>query len=86
MNTKRLTKAERLREIKGFVNLCFGMLEDLSYAQVALKSGLCEGTVRRLASNDFTLRVTVGSIQALGYAAGLRLELTKYKSRVRLAA
>lgn len=82
----RLTRAARLREVKQLVNLCFGMLEDKSFAQVADMTGLCEATVRKLHSNDFTLRTTIGSIQALAYAAGFKLELHEGKVLISLAA
>lgn len=73
----RMTKFKRLQEIKAFTALCFAMLSDYSLAEVSEKTGLCYGTVHRLWSGDYTLRTTIGSLQALAYASGMHLELTE---------
>lgn len=82
----KITRTARLREVKELVALCFAVLEEYSIQEIAGKTGLCYGTVHKLRSMDFTLRTTIGSIQALAYAAGFKLELHEGKVLISLAA
>ena len=81
-----MTPAQRLKELRSYVDICFAMLEEQTYAEVAENSGLSLGTIYRLQNHDFTLRVQFRTVQALGIAAGLRLEWTKYAAAVKLIA
>lgn len=83
--SNKMSAEKRLEELCGFVNLCFAMLEDLTPTQIAEKTGLSRTTIHRLYHNDITLAVRFGTIHVLGIAAGLRLEMTEHKVRVRLA-
>ena len=75
---RRLTKKQRLDELKTFVNICFAILEEgLDYKEICNKTHLSMSTIIRLATNDFSLCVKFGTIQALGYAAGLKLTYTE---------
>lgn len=86
MKSQRLTAGQRYKELTYFVDLCFASFEPvgkrLDYKEIANATGLSLRTIRRLVHHDFTLAVRYGTIQALGYAAGLRLELTESKARV----
>lgn len=73
--TKRLSKAERLKELKHAIQLCFVQM-DTTLAEVATKTGLHPSTVYRLWTGDYTLAIRFGTAQAMAYAAGLKLELT----------
>lgn len=83
----KMSAEKRLQEMCNFVNLCFAMFDDMTPAQIAEKTGLSVNTIYRLHSNEITLATHFGTIQAMGLAAGLRLEMTEGKpARVRLAA
>ena len=83
---KRMSNRERLKELQSFVQLCFAMLpEKLTDEQIAVKAGLCTTTVWRLRDGQASKYTRFWTIQALGMAAGLRLEMNKYKATVRLA-
>lgn len=83
---KKMSDGRRLKELYAFIDLCFSCLEDISVKQVAVRTELCVSTIYRLQRKEFTLAVHFGTIQSLGSAAGLKLELTKTKARVRLVA
>lgn len=72
---KTLSKAERLKELKHAIQLCFVQM-DCSLAQVAEKTGLGISTIYRLWEGNYTLAIRFGTAQAMAYAAGLKLELT----------
>lgn len=73
---RRLSKKERFNEIKAYVSLCFTVLtEDYNFEQIAEKTGLCLATVYRLWRGDYSLNMRVNTLQVLGYAAGLKLEM-----------
>jgi transcriptional regulator with XRE-family HTH domain len=81
---RKLTKAERLRELTALVNLCLTMHERTSYKAIAEISGLSMSTISNLAHGRFTLAVRFGTIQALAASVGLRVMMDEYKVRVRL--
>jgi hypothetical protein len=78
----RMTSKRRLDELKSFIALCFAVMEEPDLKEIANKSGLSLSTVRRLSYGQLTLKTHFGTVQAMGYAAGLRLELTPTKARV----
>jgi transcriptional regulator with XRE-family HTH domain len=74
---KRLTKKQRLTELKQGILICFALLEtDHTLKQIADKARLCPSTISRLHSGEFTLAVRFGTVQALAAVAGLVIELT----------
>lgn len=82
---RRMTKKERFTELRAFVGLCFGMMEHLTWDEVAELSGLSRSTIRRLdLYGPSSLATHFGTVQALGIAAGLKLEMNPYSSRVSL--
>ena len=82
---KQMSQEKRLQELQNFINPCFAMMEDLSFKQVAEKSGLSETTIRRLYAGEASLATHFGTVQALGMAAGLQLEMTERKAKLKLA-
>jgi hypothetical protein len=86
VTAKPLTEATRLKELRAFVNICFALLstkdDKVDVKDVAKRTTLSQGTVYKLMANDFSLRVQFRTIQALGAAAGLKLEWNKYAFRV----
>ena len=77
-SVRRMTKKQRLGELKTFVNICFAILEEkLDYKEICNKTHLSLSTIMRLATNEFSLCVRFGTIQALGYAAGLKFTSTE---------
>lgn len=89
MKSQRLTVGQRYKELTSFVDLCFANFEpvdhNLDYKEIANATGLSLATIYRLAYHQFSLAVHFGTIQALGYAAGLRLELTESNVKSRLS-
>ena len=80
---KRLTKKQRLSELQGLVELCFGMLVEQTHSdskEICNLTGLSMSTINRLSIGNFTLAVRYGTIQALAGAAGLHVELTSDNS------
>ena len=82
--TKKLTPSKLDSEIKSFVSLCFMMLSEHSQKQIAERTTLAVGTVRYLFNGRVSHRTRVGAVQKLGYAAGLKLELTEHSAQVKL--
>ena len=86
--TKRLTWSDRERELKVFVALCFscfetdfeGNLGDLK--ELSNTTKLSVSTLRRYQLGKVSLSCHFGSLQALGAAAGMRLQLTEYEARI----
>ena len=68
---KKMSKKARLEELKSFTSLCFIMLSQDTLVEIAEKSGLSVTTIHRLWWGRYTLAVQFGTIQSLGYAAGL---------------
>lgn len=82
---KKLTAKKRLEELQSFVSLCFIMLEGQNFHQIADKAMLSHTTIYRLFHGQYSRAVRFGTIQALGIAAGLRLEMTEYDCKVTIA-
>ena len=80
---KKLTSKQRLEELKQYIGLCFVLLEG-DMLEAAARSGLSLATCYRLWHGDHTLAVRFGTVQVLGYAAGLRLQMTEYDVTVEL--
>lgn len=78
----RFTKTGRLKEWFAFVDLCFMSLDEPDLKEISNKTGLCLSTLYRLRHHNFTLAVHVGTVEALGLAAGLKLTHTKHGHRV----
>lgn len=77
----QMSKKKRIAELIAFIQLCFVMFDDMSFAQIAEKSGLSESTIRRLAFGPVSLLVRFGTIQAFGLAAGIKLDPVEMKMR-----
>lgn len=77
----RMTERERLGQLRAFVDLCFASLDD-DLKEVANQTGLCVATLRRLKYGKLTLLVRFGTVQALGMAAGYRMEMQKTRVRM----
>lgn len=72
----RLSRKDREEELKALVQVCFLLLHDYTQAQVAYETGLCPATISRLSRGNVSLATNWGTIEALGYAAGLQISWT----------
>lgn len=81
---KLMTYTRREQEIQAFISLCFARTERDGLKHVANHSGLSLSTLYRLRRGCGSLHTKVGTVQALGSAAKLRLILTPYRALVRL--
>jgi len=80
-----ITERGRLAEIRTCVQLCLDAIGEESAAEIARRTDLSVTTVYRLIAGDVSLATHVGTIQQLGYAAGLRIEMTPTKILMSLA-
>ncbi len=78
------SKRARTKEIQHFVGLCLMSLEKRSVRELAHRTGLGQETIRRLRKGKASLHTHVGTVQAVGLAAGLELKWTKDSSYVKL--
>jgi hypothetical protein len=74
-----ITERGRLAEIRTCVQLCLDAIGDESGAEIARRTGLSVTTIYRLTAGDVSLAMHVNTLQCLGYAAGLRIEMTETK-------
>lgn len=86
---RRMTAKKRLEELDSFVGLCLLAIEmDASVSgdlkEIANRAMLSVSTIRRLIKREISLKTHFGTIQKLGIAAGLRLEMTEYEASVRV--
>lgn len=78
----RMTENRRNQDLKTFVSIAFLNLskgKKIDFKELSNKTQLSVSTLYRLNNRKFTLKVRFGTIQALGIAAGLRLEMTQSK-------
>lgn len=84
---KLMTPKVRLEELQAFIALCFHCLEQggaTDYHKMAELTGLHYSTLYRLHHGEATLAMRFNTIQVLGIAAGLRLEMRKDSARLLL--
>lgn len=81
-----MSKSKIAEEVQAFVGLCLGCLEHLTHTEVAERSGISLSTIYRLAKGGASDCTRIGTIARLGDAAGLRLELTPSRARVKVVA
>ena len=79
----RLTKKRRVEELWAFVQLCLASI-DPDPKEVANATGLSLSTIYSIKAGGVSLYTRCGTLQALGIAAGLRLEWSKYGAAVRI--
>jgi len=88
VQVQRISSKMRLTDLKAFVNLCFGCLENddetVDLKEIANKTRLSLTTIWRLRTNQFTLAVRYDTIQRLGYSAGLKLTYEEGRALVAL--
>lgn len=63
----------RLQELKLFLRICFHLTDHLTFAELAVTSELSLGTLYKLAAEDVTLHMRVGTLYAIAEAAGLNI-------------
>lgn len=80
----RMTKRERLGQLKAYLNICFGLLSDYKSSEVADLTGLSVSTINRVSQGDVSLAIRWGTVEAIGLAAGLKLQMTEYSAKLRL--
>jgi hypothetical protein len=64
--------------------MCFVLMEGTSFHDIADMTGLHVSTIFRLARGPISLRMHFGTVQALGYAAGVRLEAKNHGLAIHL--
>lgn len=74
----RLTVNKREQELKQAIVLCFSLVEDaetqrVDVRELANRSRLSTHTIYRLMHGKVSRNTRVGTLQALGYACGLRM-------------
>lgn len=79
-----MTVKERVEEIQAFCQLCFSTMDEEDVKEICNTTGLCVSTIYRLQRGEVSLATHIGTIQAIGWAAGLKLELTETEARVML--
>jgi len=79
-----MTDRQMHDELKSFVALCFEEHGESTLREIAAASRLSVTTVHRLFSGQYTTAVHFGTVQKLGAACGLRLEMTKRKAVLKL--
>lgn len=79
-----MSEKQRLKELQAFVTLCFGIINQ-DRKEIARMTGLHVSTISRLAREEFSTAMHVGTLQRLGAAAGLELVMTRTKATVRLS-
>jgi hypothetical protein len=78
--TVKMTEAKRLEDLISFIRLCFLELEAggiTSTKEIADLTKLSTTTILRLWAEDVTLRIQFRTLQNLGFAAGMKIELRK---------
>lgn len=79
-----LSRKQRLEELRAFVALCLASLEDYDLKEVSNMTHLSLATIYRLHSGQVSLCTHYGTLQALGYAAKLRLTWDDMEIRIAL--
>lgn len=78
MKTATRHKKERLADLQAFIDLCFAVLNEPDMKEIANRTMLSVSTLYRLAGHypdqPLTLAVHFGTVQALGLAAGLKIQ------------
>jgi len=69
----RLSKRERLAELRAYLGLCFELIGETDPKEVANRTGLHHSTCYRLMRGGATLMCRYNTIDAIGRAAGYRL-------------
>jgi len=77
---------ERQSEVRCFIQLCLAALEHRPVKHIAKATNLSTSTIYRLAKGRATLRTQINTVQALGEAAGFRLEFSKHKAHLRVVS
>lgn len=77
-----ISNADRTRELRAFVTLCFELIGETDLKEVSNRTGLHVQTVRRLANGQASLFCRYNTIDALGRAAGYRLHWNGSKPRM----
>lgn len=78
MNYKKQLKLEKVlrAELFDVLDVIFNLAEEMTFAELAEASGLCDQTVRRLWDGDWVYPRFL-TVQKLGYAVGLHIVATK---------
>jgi len=81
-----ITERGRLAEVRTCVQLCLDAMGTDHCGDIARRTGLCYTTIRNMFLGKVSLDTHIGTIQALGYAAGLRIEMGETKIRLSLVS
>lgn len=72
-----MTKAARLKELKYAVSMAFQIINEPDLKELAIKTQLCVGTLRKMTRGKFTLDIKVNTLSKIGVAAGCNIELSE---------
>lgn len=79
-----MTRKQRLAELRAFVRICFTAINEPDLKEVSNHTLLSVSTLKRIQTRKLSLNVRFGTIQALGLAAGLKLEWTETGCKMNL--
>lgn len=70
----KMSWSARLKELRTIIRMCFVLIDETDYKEIANRTHLSISTLHRIQSDKLTLNVRFGTIQALCCAAGVKLE------------
>lgn len=71
----RMSEKQRLSQLKTTVTLCLSLLQQYDNKEIANYTGLHHNTISRLRNGHISLKMHFRTVQALGLAAGLLIEM-----------
>lgn len=71
----RMTPKQKLTQLSQTIAICFELLAQYDNKEIANYTGLHPKTIWRLRNGYYSLAVHFGTVQSLGLAAGLLIEM-----------
>lgn len=82
--TVKITDEMRLDELSNTICICFAMLTEYDFKEIANLTGLCLSTIQRLYNGQYSLMIRWNTVDCLATAAGIRISRTKTGLKLRL--
>lgn len=77
---KIMSETAMYEQLQAFVNICMAILAEegaTTYSSMASRTGLSSTTMFNLYNTNYTIRIQVRTLQKLGAAVGLVIELSE---------